>query len=419
MKFKISNLKHGLWLVIFVAFLLGVKQEVEAQNDTVWTRMTQSSIKQITFSPNSLFIATGNNSAYVSIWDVNNGEELQKFSGASSNLALKFTNDGKYLAFGGGAEQGGVKIIDFEKLLEYKMIICPTNSLAFINNESLIAIGGRKDIRIWDFQTNEVIKYIDSIVQPDFGGSYYELHKMVYSPINNSLIYTATDGKLRFYSLTTNKIEYTYDAGYGEIAISDDSKYIAFKTGMSGFAILIMDVETRGIMQSIPGTPSGINSIAFSPDSKFLAVAYEYAKVLKIWDVQTGKNIYNYVQIPPTYFDCIDWSKNNQYITGGDYKILWLFKNKVNNIDEKEKFEILYPNPTSHSINIQFNLPKSDNINIEIISLNGKIIRNVFSGFLDTGEQKILAETAGIASGNYFIVIHSDIFSKTFKLIIE
>ncbi|OGU60329.1 MAG: hypothetical protein A2X64_03815 [Ignavibacteria bacterium GWF2_33_9] len=99
---------------------------------------------------------------------------------------------------------------------------------------------------------------------------------------------------------------------------------------------------------------------------------------------------------------------------------MWLFNNKFVGISEGEKnFDTLYPNPTNQRATIQFNLPKSAKVSIDLMSIEGKLIRNIFSDFLDSGEHKIQTATSGISSGNYFIVIHSDTFSKTLKLIIE
>ncbi|OGU60854.1 MAG: hypothetical protein A2X64_04625 [Ignavibacteria bacterium GWF2_33_9] len=388
-----------------------------AQYDTVWTRMTQSSIKQIAFHPNSQLIATGNSSAYLSIWDVPTGVELRRFSCASSNLAVEFTEYGKYLAFGGGADQGGVKIIDCDNWQDYKMIVTPTNSLAFINNANMIAIGGRKSISIWDFQTGELIKKINDIVSPDQQGSYYELFKMVYTPLINSIIYTSTDGKLRFLNIQTYTIDYTYNAGYGELAISDNGKYIAFKTGLSGFAVQVMDIETKQIVQSIPGSPSGITSIAFSPDGKYLAVAYELAGACKIWDIETGKIVYDFIN--GTHQN-VAYSLNNQYIVTSIAQLLILYNNPLTSVQPNlEIINTIFPNPTNQLVNIQFILPRQNFIKIDLLNLEGKKINNIFSGLLESGKQNIEANIEEISTGVYYIVISSTSLTQTFKLIIE
>ena len=416
---KNSKLFHSFFSLIAIVIVLltsGSTHNAHAQYDTVWTRLTEKSIVQVAFHPNSQLIATGTWDSYLSIWDIS-GNEITKLWGSRSNSGVEFSTDGKYLAYGGGElEEGSIKVVDCNTWGEVKKIVTPTNSLAFINDVNLIAIGGRKSITIWDFQTGELIRQINDIVSPDQQGSYYELFKMVYSSIINSIIYTASDGKLRFLNTQTYTIDYTYNAGYGELDISEEGRYIAFKTGLSGFAVQVMDIETKQIVQSIPGSASGINSIAFSPDGKYLAVAYDYAGACKIWKLETAKIAFDFKY--GTHQN-VAFSKNNQYLITNIAQMLILYNNPVNSVNSPySNYDTLYPNPTNQSITIQFNLPKSENINIDIMTLDGKKLHNLYAGFLESGVQKILAETTGLVPGTYFIVINSETFSKTFKLMI-
>ena len=243
-----------------------------------------------------------------------------------------------------------------------------------------------------------------------------------YTPDGNYIIFTATDGKLRFLNTTTYNIDYTYDNGYGELAISNDGSMLAYKTGVSGQAVQIMNPQTKEIIYTIPGSASGISGLAFSPDNKYLAVAYgALGKILKILEIQTGNNIYNYIENPPTYFDDIDWSNNGLYIAGADGQILYLYSTIWTFVpnDSIEKKSIIYPNPTDNTITIQFYLPKSSLTSINIYSESGNKIKILFEGYLEQGNNNVKKNISDLPSGIYTIQVISKDFSKIFKLIIN
>lgn len=67
----------------------------------------------------------------------------------------------------------------------------------------------------------------------------------------------------------------------------------------------------------------------------------------------------------------------------------------------------VFPNPVSSSASLAFCNHKSGKIQIELLDISGKIIRNIYSEYLSKGEHKISLETNGIPDGLYFIRIHN------------
>ncbi len=61
------------------------------------------------------------------------------------------------------------------------------------------------------------------------------------------------------------------------------------------------------------------------------------------------------------------------------------------------------PNPVSHLGIIEYNLPNQTNVSVEILDLNGKIVKNIYSQTLGKGPQKAAFATHEILAGVYHV----------------
>ena len=81
-----------------------------------------------------------------------------------------------------------------------------------------------------------------------------------------------------------------------------------------------------------------------------------------------------------------------------------------------------HPNPFSNNTNIIFNIPKQENINIEIYDIYGQKVSD-FSQTYDSGAHIINWEGMDnngqkLSNGTYFFNIRSKYFNKVLKLIL-
>ena len=83
----------------------------------------------------------------------------------------------------------------------------------------------------------------------------------------------------------------------------------------------------------------------------------------------------------------------------------------VNSID-------VYPNPSSENISVDFNTEKAENLKIQMIDLNGKLIREADLGSVN-GNVKYSLSADGIAKGTYFINVISNEGLESKKVIIK
>jgi len=79
----------------------------------------------------------------------------------------------------------------------------------------------------------------------------------------------------------------------------------------------------------------------------------------------------------------------------------------------------VYPNPISNIANIYYRLLKSSVVRIELLDLNGRIIKNILAneqqGAGDYNRRIILSNLTG---GNYFICLKTDDLSQTFPIVV-
>ena len=77
------------------------------------------------------------------------------------------------------------------------------------------------------------------------------------------------------------------------------------------------------------------------------------------------------------------------------------------------------PNPFSTSTNLSFFLDKSNNIKIDIIDVNGRIIKTINKGLLSPGNHNITLELSNQKSGLYYYRLTTDKVSITKKMILN
>ena len=109
--------------------------------------------------------------------------------------------------------------------------------------------------------------------------------------------------------------------------------------------------------------------------------------------------------------------------TGMDFTILKYsqpdaIKPLYNEVPQKFELKQNYPNPFNPTTKIDFQVPKSCNVNISIYDVLGKLIEILVNEKLSPGKFEVEWNASNFASGVYFYKIISDNFIETRKLIL-
>ena len=66
------------------------------------------------------------------------------------------------------------------------------------------------------------------------------------------------------------------------------------------------------------------------------------------------------------------------------------------------------PNPFQDQLTISFNLENKGNIKIEILNINGQIIKSISNSFSQKGNQKFAVDLNDLSTGIYYIRLITD-----------
>ncbi len=89
------------------------------------------------------------------------------------------------------------------------------------------------------------------------------------------------------------------------------------------------------------------------------------------------------------------------------------FNTTVNTFD-------VYPNPAQDNTMIEFNLEDNSNVNIEMMDMSGKVVQNIYTGSLATGNHRIPVSTGELSAGIYLVrLMTGEGNYLTRKLIVE
>jgi photosystem II stability/assembly factor-like uncharacterized protein len=90
----------------------------------------------------------------------------------------------------------------------------------------------------------------------------------------------------------------------------------------------------------------------------------------------------------------------------------------VTKLDHEFQMEI-FPNPAIEKSNLKILLSKGNKMKINIISSDGKLMQNIYSGHLEPGSHLFPMNISGYAKGLYFVQFQVGDFVHTQKLIVE
>jgi hypothetical protein len=109
---------------------------------------------------------------------------------------------------------------------------------------------------------------------------------------------------------------------------------------------------------------------------------------------------------PTTHLSTVTWTINKSNLGV-----------KLNSFENKISYS-MYPNPTTNSFNLEFELDKQSEVSIELNSIDGKKIRQIENKTIDSGKYSNSINIADLSAGSYLLTFKID-NSKFSKIIIK
>jgi WD40 repeat protein len=425
-------------LFFFFAFLLvlaGLERANANDIDTVWMRWMPHGhdVSSVRFSPDDSKIAAFSIENHaVAIVDVETGNTDKLINGFHSG---EYTHDGQYILSFKGNLIYRINTSDYSQSTPFDTAMGIIKSISTSEN-GLAACKVANGYQIWDMNTGEII-YTKTYVyiNPDTktgeslqnikiskeGSFITVLIRDVYENIKGEVYISKV--RTEIINLSTfevvdiiNDIELQF--------ISNSFKYIAGEYFIKGDIgkdeyLAVYDVEDKNIVFEKSG-PNTIPDIAFSPDDKYMAVAYDHQYKLEIWDVTNKENVYQYKWDPKGPYWAVATSFNGNFIVAGTGRRIYLYKSywsMVSVTDNTIQATITYPNPTQDIFNLEFDLIKDNLTKIDMIDLNGNIVKIIDDNFLLSGHQFYQVDITELPAGIYTLRINSGNFSYNTNII--
>jgi WD40 repeat protein len=241
-----------------------------------------SGSEQVVFSPNGRWLLCGSNQGTARLWDVATGQELRRFGEESkeSIRVIAFSPDGHKLITSDGRSTWLWDSLTGEETgeLDGKTSAVPT--IAFSADGRRVLAGNWDNAApLWDLATGQEVHRFES---------ESEVRSVAFSPDGHLVATSDYYYAGRIWDLATEKEIRRLGKGYFfTIAFSPDSRYLA--TG-SADATVLWDAATGQEIRHFEGQSGWVNSVAFSPRGDWLLTG-DWHNTAQLWDVATGKEI--------------------------------------------------------------------------------------------------------------------------------
>lgn len=249
---------------------------------------TDHKITSMAFDPIHRLLATGSEDGLLLLWDVRAVNIVKMLSGPSSDIAsLSFSPDTQMLASQNrdsilfwNRESGGVdRVLQVFPL--YGFFFNPAQSLSRVeftdigntryvtlspDFKTLVVISRDNSVLLLDAQTGQVIKNLQRGIY-----SSLPLSSMLFSPDSKLLALRDELGKVTLWNVESRQILHTLFST-GRILFSPDGRLLVSEGVDENHSITLWDVASGQIIQRLSESGYTTSSMAFSPDSKLLAV---------------------------------------------------------------------------------------------------------------------------------------------------
>ncbi len=270
----------------------------------------------VAFSPDGKILASSGDNFSVKLWDIESDRCLNTLLGHTSEVsAIAFSPDSKILA--SASADSLIKLWDLNNGKCFKTLSGHTNevrSICFSPDGQLIASGSTdSSVKIWNVNNGECLKTLS------------EHSKWVwsvgFSPDGKLLASGSTDSLVKLWDVNSGRCLKTLLLGDGNwvTSVTFSSNYEVLGIGCSNSSIKLWDIKNSKWLKTLFGYIYAIQSIAFSPDGKFIASVSNTNtdRSLKVWNVQSATCLDNFSERSKTLTAVAFSPDGKTIVTGG------------------------------------------------------------------------------------------------------
>jgi len=299
----------------------------------------------ISLSSNRELLASGcsthtTKSGSIFIWDMKTGNLIRKLKGFPFSLAgLEFTHEGRYLISGGlgnniriyklstGKEVGKIENLDH------------LTGFVLIGRSRKLGIYEGKSFRLWDISDPEKPKQANACKTGHGTTSVYSIDGKIQAVAVNSVglveLPPTKPSKVEVWQVPSGQFLHRFNLQKNNVlqmTLSTDKKVLGLAYVFGPNNLEVRNVQNGKIVlkASHPYLPS---VIAFSPDTKYIAVGSAISGIIYIWNVHKNTLLRKFKAHSGTV-QCLEWTMDGKYLVSGsaDHTVkIWKWKDLQGN----------------------------------------------------------------------------------------
>lgn len=242
----------------------------------------QGIVNSVAFSPNGHYVATGSSDHTARVFEVTTGREILSLPHRGAVLAVAFSPDSRYLATGDGMNESSVFDATSGNRIAHFPHGGPVRALAFSPHGRYLVAGSEDNMAmIFEGPSWSLTRRL-----PHRGA----VRAVAFSPDGRFLATGSFDNVARVFDMLKVsppvKVEFPRTGGgIHTIAFSPNGRYVAAAEG-----------DTVRVFEAFTGKPAAIiesqnpeDSVAFSPDGRFIVTASWESTTARVFDASSGR----------------------------------------------------------------------------------------------------------------------------------
>ena len=263
------------------------------------------------FSPDRRYLLSGSSDETIRMWNVQNGQCLQKFGGRAGIIkSLAWSIDQR--RFLSGSDDYKIRLWDVAAggcLQELGGHRGPITALAWSGDQRLVLSGStEKNMLLWDLKTGKVIREFES---------QSLVRSIVWSADQECALTGSDDGKVKLWNIKNGQCLQSlagHNAGVCDVAWNANRSRVL--SGSKDNTILLWDVEKERCLHVFEGHTDTIKSVMWSADQR-RAISGALDMTIRLWDVDSGRCLH--IRRGHTQGVCnVAWSTDEQFVFSVD-----------------------------------------------------------------------------------------------------